>query len=83
MYKGWEREHNRARRVKKETPVLVCMGNPPYNRQQIDTETEGNIRRKGGWVRYGESNSGKPLLEDFLAPLTALGLGVHARESLQ
>ena len=79
MYKGWEREHNRARRVKKETPVLVCMGNPPYNRQQIDTETEGNIRRKGGWVRYGESNSGKPLLEDFLAPLTALGLGVHAK----
>jgi hypothetical protein len=29
-------EHRRAARVKKETRVLVCMGNPPYNRQAFD-----------------------------------------------
>jgi hypothetical protein len=79
MYKGWEREHNRARRVKKETPVLVCIGNPPYNRQQIDSESGGNIKRKGGWVRFGEGGEHKPLFDDFLKPLTALGLGLHAK----
>lgn len=29
-------EHRRARKVKRETCVLVCMGNPPYNRQAFD-----------------------------------------------
>ncbi len=29
-------EHRRAGTVKKETRVLVCMGNPPYNRQAFD-----------------------------------------------
>ena len=29
-------EHRRAGKVKKETRVLVCMGNPPYNRQAFD-----------------------------------------------
>ncbi|HAL16478.1 MAG TPA: DNA methyltransferase [Anaerolineaceae bacterium] len=77
MYKGWEQEHNRARKIKQTTPVLVCMGNPPYDRQQLDPE-EVNVKRKGGWVRFGEQG-GKPLLNDFLEPLTALGLGVHAK----
>jgi predicted helicase len=77
MYQGWEREHNRARRVKNSTPVLVCIGNPPYDRQQIETGSEG-IRRKGGWIRYGEAGNKSPL-DDFLTPLTVLGLGVHAK----
>ena len=79
MYKGWEREHNRARRVKKQTPVLVCIGNPPYDRQQIDSESGETIKRKGGWVRFGEGDGNKTLLDDFLTPLTALGLGLHAK----
>lgn len=79
MYKGWEREHNRARRVKKQTPVLVCIGNPPYDRQHIDSESGETIKRKGGWVRFGEGDGNKTLLDDFLTPLTALGLGVHAK----
>jgi hypothetical protein len=29
-------EHRRAGRVKRETRVLVCMGNPPYSRQAFD-----------------------------------------------
>lgn len=29
-------EHRRAGKVKKETRVLVCMGNPPYSRQAFD-----------------------------------------------
>ena len=53
MYKGWEREHNRARKIKKATPVLVCIGNPPYDRQQLDPEDTA-VKRKGGWVRFGD-----------------------------
>ncbi len=29
-------EHKKAARVKKDEPVLVCMGNPPYRRQTLD-----------------------------------------------
>lgn len=77
MYKGWEKEHNRARKVKKDTPVLVCIGNPPYDRQQIDPD-DAISKRKGGWVRFGEKG-GKALLDDFVKPLTAMGLGLHAK----
>ena len=54
-------ENERARRVKAEMPVLVCIGNPPYFRQVIEPEEEG-VARQGGWVRYG--NDG--ILGDFL-----------------
>lgn len=75
FYKGWVREHTRARKIKKDTPVLVCIGNPPYDRQQVDPN-DTTTARKGGWVRFGE---GRPLLNDFTEPLTQLDLGVHAK----
>lgn len=77
LYKGWKREHERARAIKKTQPVLVCIGNPPYDRQQVNPG-DATVKRKGGWVRFGEQGS-KTLLEDFVAPLTALGLGLHAK----
>ena len=77
FYKGWEREHIRARRVKKDAPVLVCIGNPPYDRQQVNLN-DTTVKRKGGWVRFGEKG-GRPLLNDFTEPLTKMGLGVHAK----
>ena len=50
-------EHRRALKVKRDTPVLVCIGNPPYDREQRDpNDTEGP--RKGGWVRFGEGGDG-------------------------
>lgn len=30
-------EHRRAIRIKREVQVLVCMGNPPYDREQAKT----------------------------------------------
>ena len=76
-YKSLGEEHLRANKVKGETPILVCIGNPPYDRQQI---SEGsNEKRKGGWVRFGESNQNESLLDDFLDPLTESGLGLHAK----
>lgn len=38
-------EHRRAGKVKKETRVLVCMGNPPYSRQAFDA-SEGTDDRE-------------------------------------
>jgi len=57
---GWaERElaeqHKKATKVKDAVPVLVCLGNPPYDRHQAADATDpGNLARTGGWVRYGD-----------------------------
>jgi len=94
-YRRLGEEHARAKKVKAETPVMVCLGNPPYDRQNIDAEHEGE-KRKGGWVRFGDKDGKRitivkgadgedqhkvepPVLYDFLAPLEPLGLGVHAK----
>jgi hypothetical protein len=68
-------ENERARRVKRDVRVLVCIGNPPYFRQVIDLGEEEHERRLGGWVRYGDGDESDGILRDFLrgAP------GVHAK----
>ncbi len=72
-------ERQRAQIVKKDVRVFVCLGNPPYDREQRDAESEGG-RRKGGWVRYGDEGSDEPpVLEDFLEPVRDAGGGVHLK----
>ena len=77
-------EHERARRIKAQTPVLVCLGNPPYDRQEIDP-ADDETRRKGGWVRFGAPDvaigvrSMRPLLDAFLDPVRQAGAGVHLK----
>jgi len=71
-------EAERARAVKAQTRVLVCLGNPPYDRQVIDPDGP-TTRRKGGWVRFGHETGERPLLEDFLAPARDAGAGVHLK----
>jgi len=71
-------EHERARKVKADTRVLVCLGNPPYYRQQIDAGGEEAVEREGGWVRYGDDGRGG-ILRDFLDPATAAGQGKHVK----
>ncbi len=72
-------EHYRALRVKKDTRVFVCLGNPPYDREEHDPSDESN-HRKGGWVRYGDEGSDEPpILEDFLKPARDAGQGVHIK----
>lgn len=79
-YKALAEEHERARRVKAEAPVLVCIGNPPYDRQQISLEEAGRVERKGGWVRYGDRGSEEDaILQDFIKPLERINAGVHAK----
>lgn len=72
-------EHRRAQKVKLETPILVCLGNPPYNRQSIEPgDTETDV--KGGWVRHGEGGRGTDgILQDFLRPVRNAGQSVHLK----
>jgi len=51
-YRLLSEEHERALRVKRHVPVIVCLGNPPYDRHEA--AAEGNTARTGGWVRYGD-----------------------------
>lgn len=74
-------EHRRAQRVKRHTRVLVCMGNPPYEREQRDNNENEGQERKGGWVRYGDRDHGddQPILLDFIEPAQSVGAGVHIK----
>ena len=48
-------QHRRALKVKSEVPVIVCLGNPPYDRHDaVDTENEDTLSQYGGWVRFGD-----------------------------
>ena len=74
------KERERALHVKKDLPVFVCLGNPPYDREEREPEDDKGPR-KGGWVRYGDPGEGapEPILEDFLAPVRDAGQGVHLK----
>ena len=52
---------NKATRVKREVPIQVCIGNPPYK-----DKAEG----MGGWVESGfrSPDVASPILDDFRAP---------------
>ena len=76
-------ERKRAQHVKKDVRVFVCLGNPPYDREELDPNDAGG-KRKGGWVRYGDEQQegiekANPILEDFLAPAREAGAGVHLK----
>ena len=74
-------ERKRAQEVKRDTPIVVCIGNPPYNRDLRSPDTAGARRRNGGWVRFGDEGetSAPPILEDFLAPVRESGGGVNLK----
>ena len=76
-------ERKRAQDVKRDVRVFVCLGNPPYDREEQDPN-EATGKRKGGWVRYGDEEQeeivpANPILEDFLAPAREAGDGVHLK----
>ena len=48
-------QHRKALAIKSAVPVIVCLGNPPYDRHDaMDTESEANLSQYGGWVRFGD-----------------------------
>ena len=69
-------QHARALEVKSTVPVIVCLGNPPYDRHEA--ATLDNKARTGGWVRWGDDGE-RAIFHDFLAPVVAAGHGGHLK----
>lgn len=78
-YRALGEEHTRAQSVKRDVEIMVCIGNPPYDRQTVAYGE--SAARKGGWVRFGDGKTDEStgILSDFIKPLTASGLGLHAK----
>lgn len=92
-HKALTQEHEAARKIKQGGDILVCLGNPPYDRQTIE-EGDTTTQRKGGWVRAGDPDAqgkfqegprpanvalNRPILLDFTEPATKVGAGVHLK----
>jgi hypothetical protein len=76
FYERLAEERKRAAELKRDKPILVVLGNPPYDR--VEGESEEERQRKGGWVLKGPREP-HPLMEDFLRPAKEAGLGVHLK----
>jgi len=69
-YEPIAQSRREANKIKRDVPVLVVLGNPPYK------DKSGG---KGGWIEFGNPAAGqKPPLADFIPP-TEWGIGVHVR----
>lgn len=69
-------QHKRALEVKDKVPVIVCLGNPPYDR--TEAADDENRARTGGWVRWGNDGQGTAaIFRDFLEPAIKAGHGVR------
>jgi hypothetical protein len=78
FFKPIAEQHARALKVKSKVPVIVCLGNPPYDRHEA--AAGDNQVRTGGWVRWGDDGKGThAIFRDFLGPAVAAGHGVHVK----
>jgi Type ISP C-terminal specificity domain/N-6 DNA Methylase len=82
-------QHFKALHVKSKVPVIVCLGNPPYDRHEA--ASSDNKARTGSWVRWGDDGKGNRIIQvedghpltvpaifhDFLDPAIAAGHGVR------
>lgn len=62
----------KARDIKRERPITVAIGNPPYDRVTANT---------GGWVTSGDESS-TPLFDDVIKPAQEDGVIFSAQASL-
>ena len=71
-------QRRKALAVKDAVPVLVCLGNPPYDRHEAARADNGE--RTGSWVRWGDAGAAEDaILHDFVAPAVAAGHGVRVK----
>ncbi len=60
LYEPIARSRREANRIKKDVPIVVVVGNPPYKEKSHGT---------GGWVEHGHPQAGQePILRDFMPP---------------
>ena len=58
-------QRTRALEVKSAVPVIICLGNPPYDRHgAVDPENEANLSQYGGWVRFGDPSAGNEIKDE-------------------
>lgn len=64
------RSRKEANKIKREEPITVVIGNPPYKEK---------AKGRGGWIESGDKNSKeKPPLMDWMPP-REWGAGVHSK----
>lgn len=68
IYREIGRSRADANRVKREQPITVVIGNPPYKEK---------AKGMGGWVEEGSGNAPAPL-RDWMPPVD-WGVGAHAK----
>ncbi len=73
--------HARAMEIKDQKSVIVCIGNPPYDRHDaVGDLTRESMGRSGGWIRWGEYGDPETSkIGSFLAPAKAAGHGGHLK----
>jgi hypothetical protein len=82
-YRMLTQEHEGARKVKTSGDILVCLGNPPYDRER--RKEDGPKPNKGGWVRFGDQlqggqkseQLGEAIFDAFLKPARDAGKGLN------
>ena len=69
-YEPIARSRREANRIKKDEPVMVVLGNPPYRERS---------HGKGGWIESGTPEAGQTApLASFLPP-ASWGVGAHVK----
>ncbi len=70
-------QHAKAIGVKDKKEVIVCLGNPPYDRhEKVGEETQASRARSGSWVRWADSgNPDHSIFNDFVEPALIAGHG--------
>jgi hypothetical protein len=71
-------QHEKALVVKNTVPVIVCIGNPPYDRH--DAKDPEKKSQSGGWIVWGDDDDHSDnIFADFLKPVSDAGYGGKAR----
>lgn len=70
LYEPIARSRREANKIKKDEPVFVVLGNPPYREKS---------RGAGGWIEDGDqADSRTALLRDYMPP-SDWGVGAHVK----
>ena len=69
-YEPITRSRREANRIKKDRPVVVVIGNPPYKERS---------HGQGAWIESGSPQAGQPAPLARFIPPTDWGVGVHVK----
>jgi N-6 DNA Methylase len=70
FYEPIARSRREANKIKKDRPVMVVIGNPPYRERS---------HGQGAWIESGNPEAGQPAPLDRFIPPADWGLGPHVR----